>query len=57
MLPPINYVRSSDGIRIAYAAMGSGPPLLLLITRLYRKLDVPGRAEATAWALRNGLAQ
>ena len=26
------------------------------VTNIYRKIDVRGRAEATAWAIRNGIA-
>jgi class 3 adenylate cyclase len=48
MEPQIRYVRTSDGVDIAYAAVGSGPALLVL--RPFMSLDVDAEiAEEPRW--------
>jgi hypothetical protein len=32
MEPQIRYVKSADGTRVAYAAVGSGPPLIVMLS-------------------------
>jgi DNA-binding CsgD family transcriptional regulator len=44
MDPVIRRARTSDGVTIAY------------VSNVYRKIDARGRADATAWALRHGVA-